>query len=602
MCNQILIVILIYLSERITKPIDIATLCTGFSVKIRSSVALARLNKQVMGRSLDVAIEVEPPVTGGTFTNYDVVRGKVHVRAQDSVTLNHIEVKLEGVSTTQLRVPKRDSRGREHMRDIGDVHKLLYRTLFVFPPENVRQVSSAKQFTLTAGEYEYPFEFEIPLNNLCYKVSGIKNKFQWDKNTMNVVIRNEVLEPGMVSRRARNLVKNGESEDSLLRNINYHISNQLPPSFYVDGGAAHIEYFVKATCKRLSFFKANQRTKHTISFMPLNIDQSRNVDVPAKPAEVSIRKEVTLTSAHPNDRGKKRSGFRKLFEPLIGTSETPTIDLPFGFEARFNHPMTIQPGKSPSFRLYFVTFMDPRRYLSESREKFGTIHGLSIIYLQRIIILLVAVTKVTALEHSTIDELHHAESPHEIPICDTSLYNVPFDLKDCKRHIYQSKVSQASDFYELQIPDRYIENKRIPTDILPSFKTCNVERYYYLRIVGGFSKEKVYNLGDPTEVQGKVNYIDLQCSDINVPSTMQRAGRDIPTMDSKHSEMDSSPDHIPHSTSTSTAAEKPSVKEKEASEQFQNHQIQNEETIQDNNTLPTYDDVLRNDSVTGSGS
>ena len=58
-----------------------------------------------MGSS-DVKIEIDRTSTGGTFTNYDIIKGTVRLIVTNSITLNYIQVKLEGVSKSQLSIPR----------------------------------------------------------------------------------------------------------------------------------------------------------------------------------------------------------------------------------------------------------------------------------------------------------------------------------------------------------------------------------------------------------------------------------------------------------------------------------------------------------------
>ena len=111
----------------------------------------------------DVKIEIDRSHTDGAFTNYDIIKGNVTLVVTKAITLNWIQVKLEGESTTQLLIPKFNNNKKKKEKDkiIQDIHKVLYDTTIVFPPDNVRQVSQAKEFTLAPGNYSYPFEFKI---------------------------------------------------------------------------------------------------------------------------------------------------------------------------------------------------------------------------------------------------------------------------------------------------------------------------------------------------------------------------------------------------------------------------------------------------------
>ena len=100
----------------------------------------------------DVKIEIDRSHTDGAFTNYDIIKGNVTLVVTKAITLNWIQVKLEGESTTQLLIPKfNNNKKKEKDKIIQDIHKVLYDTTIVFPPDNVRQVSQAKEFTLAPG-------------------------------------------------------------------------------------------------------------------------------------------------------------------------------------------------------------------------------------------------------------------------------------------------------------------------------------------------------------------------------------------------------------------------------------------------------------------
>lgn len=130
------------------------------------------------------------------YTNLDVISGKVILSLPREETISSIIVKLEGESkTTLLRPPPTRNepprRGQDQV--LVENHKILYKLNQVFPPpgttggpalnggpngaanpmEAAGNVLNAlggvggTNYTLRAGQHEYPFNFKIPFNNMC---------------------------------------------------------------------------------------------------------------------------------------------------------------------------------------------------------------------------------------------------------------------------------------------------------------------------------------------------------------------------------------------------------------------------------------------------
>ena len=275
----------------------------------------------------DVKVEIDRSSTDGTFTNHDIIRGKVTLVVTKAITLNWIQVKLEGISSTQLNIPRVQNNGKRDKdrkdKIIRDQHKVLYDTQIVFPPDNVRQVSQAKDFTLAPGNYSYAFEFKIPLNNSCVKMGGFTNKVSLNLKSFDVMINNGNFNTNFVKNKAHQMANehgfggnggaggagsNGSKRKGSFTppptKQSYHITSQLPPSLSGIGEFANVKYFVKVTCKRSSFLKSNLRTYDPFIFLPLDLDvQNRpllgNQQFELEYKEAFVRKELTFRNRIP---------------------------------------------------------------------------------------------------------------------------------------------------------------------------------------------------------------------------------------------------------------------------------------------------------------
>ncbi|KAK6461635.1 hypothetical protein DFJ63DRAFT_297869 [Scheffersomyces coipomensis] len=537
-----------------------------------------------MGSACDVKIEIDRSYTGGTFTNYDIIKGTVTLSVTSSISLNYIQVKLEGVSKSELIIPaqqrlqqsRHDRHNRRRDRDnkdkiLQDIHKVLYDTLIVFPPDNVRQVSQAKEFTLTPGNYSYPFEFKLPLNNSCVKLQGVTNKISFNKKTFDLVINNGNFNSNMIRNKAQQFINNGSvNGNGNAHTQNYHITNQLPPSLSGIGEFANIKYYVKVTCKRSSFLKTNLRSFDPFIFLPLdlNINEMSSLADYEEYKEVFVRKEIIFKDRIPEIVGikippqalekktlpkvpyvppppqPKKGFFQKIFDnptpnssqqqqpppPILKKQgphqyyqEIESKDVAFSFEIRFRHPAFLIPTKTPSFKLYLVSKSKPTRYTLNEYGKPDESNGLGIVYLQNLKFELTSITMITVFEDDggLVNEIHSGKQEETISICNNNFKNLKFDLMHCKKlksSTSTSSSSVANDLYEFEIPKKYFENCTLPDYLSPSFKTCNITRRYNLKISGGFSSEKIIDFRNQSEVNKKVKTVDLLCTNIKVLS------------------------------------------------------------------------------------
>ncbi|RLV91171.1 hypothetical protein JA1_004049 [Spathaspora sp. JA1] len=593
----------------------------------------------------DVKIEIDRSLTDGTFTNYDIIKGTVTLVVTNSISLNWIQVKLEGISQSQLLIPRVNSISNNSRRDrdkkdkiVRDVHKILYDTAIVFPPDNVRQVSQAKEFTLTPGNYSYPFEFKIPLNNSCVKMTGITNKLSFNTKTFDVMVNNGNFTPSLLQNKAQQFFSNQSSAASTPSPHQYHITSQLPPSLSGNGDFASIKYYVKVTCKRSSILKTNLRAFDPFIFLPLDLDDDNQpIHDQQEYREVFVRKEMIFKNRIPEIVGvkmlpptptsattappppkydiqpKKPGLMKRLFNPdLNGTAtynvhpptpsrpssttrsrsyEIATKDVPFSFEIRFRYPAFLIPTKSKqSFKLYLISNLNPERYTLAKYDRPEESNGLGVIYFQKLNIDLISTTVVSVLEtDGNAHETHLSKNQQVINICSNNFQNLKFDLRKCKLN-----QSGGNKLYELEIPKKYFENCILPDYLAPSFKTCNISRKYTLVVTGGFSSEKILDFKNTNEVNRKVKYIDLNCQNIKVLSGLRVTSH-------LHSNASQSSTSIPLPPLPDRKSQTPPQTPQVHSPQVYapptmsfNHD--DSASYESSGDLPTYDDVVRESS------
>lgn len=597
---------------------------------------------------IDVRVDVDRRENGGTFTNYDVIQGTVRLTTTTSISLTYIQVKLEGVATTQMTVPRtlrkrKEKENREKL--LQDVHKVLYDSVIVFPPENIRNVSSSKEFTLSPGDYTYPFQFKIPLNNSCVKTLGITNKVLFSRDNRLILVNNGNFNTNLIKNVAQNYFQaysnQGQGPPEVPKNQTYHVNTQLPPSISDMGLFASVRYYVKVTCKRSSVFKTNIRAFDPFTFLPLDLDSHNRPLFEGQQfeefREVFYRKDMVFKNRIPEIVGIKvskkpaadykkalpstpplpqRKSFLSSF--LGGTPSPPTqpsrpsssrrssnsstttrqtsaayeisaSNVPFSFEVRFKYRSYLIPSHLPTFKLYLLLHHNPARYSLAQYGYQEESNGLGVIYFQKLTVELRSTTNITVLETDGAGEvIHQGKSEEVIQLCNNTYQNLQFDLHDAKKLRSSSATSSSyvdTNVHELEIPRKYFDNCTLPDGLAPSFKTCNMTRKYNLVIVGGFLSERINDFKDRAEVEKKVRYVDLFCPDVQVLSGLKLTSwLHSNASESNVSRTSDLKPSLPERPPSSLGTEEPAANGKEAESR-----------------LPTYDDVVRESSYQDDG-
>lgn len=419
----------------------------------------------------DLIVKIDKSRTGGTFTNYDVISGKVYLKVRSEITLSFIEVKLEGISKTVIEVPKATNKKNRKKTELhAEVHKLLYDTTIVFPPKDVRKVSSSKEFTLIPGDYTYPFQFTIPLSNRCSSnksVTGLTNKFH--------------LVNGFSSSHG-NLSGPSKSGISYVSEASRHVESILPPSVTGLKDFATVQYFVKATANRPSIFKGNLRGFDPFVFLPID-----NIP-PPDGRESFFRKRFILENQIPHTvamgprkpaPAPSRGIFHTLFygsDPSPSSSRSPKVspkDLPFYLEARFGYPAFLVPTKKPTFALFLVSKHHPDFFALSNKQS----SGLGQVYLRSLEIYLMATTTVVVKGHIK-----------DVRVKEPVLYLTGLDHELDFVHAKKSKMQDRGEpMYQVEFPRKLLKRAVLPDHIAPSFKSCNITRAYEMVLKVGIS-------------------------------------------------------------------------------------------------------------------
>lgn len=422
-----------------------------------------------MSTKLRIAIETQDGKN--RFSNDSHIRGTVYLSVPSATTLESIAVKLEGVARSLVDVGERSTNRRERKRATQgihtDTHVFLYRSMIVFPPPQVRQVLSAKSFTLTPGDYEYPFEFILPNDTLCSAQSGISNKVEYTQGRVlfhkgNLGLRGFAL-------RELSLALIPPSPRNSVPEESYHVNTSLPPSFEV-GPLAKITYFVKATAKRASVFKVNLRSIDPFIYVP--------------------RQELSGIEGWVVARS----------QDIVGHGYSKGLQA--HFEVRLPDPVHVNVGRTPTFRLFMVALSGKRGMPAQP------------VYMQSLCLSMITTTTVLVkvVEPGSDEELSERQL-HETSseIATRQFNNLKFDY------------SQGQN--ALEVPLNYYENFVIPKRTVPSFKICNIERKYSLLFTIGISLEKMLNPSDRSEAHKKLQYVTVDCPDVRMMSAPSRIDR-----------------------------------------------------------------------------
>lgn len=267
--------------------------------------------------SIRVKLKDNPAKTD-YYTNLDIIEGEVELDLKSADTIAAVTVKIEGVTKSTCYTQPNHGKSRSRT-PIVEQHKVLYLAEVVFPTQQLRQQSSAKDFTLPAGLHKWPFRFQIPINNDCRA------------DAKAVVTRTKL--GALFNERLSNAIDG--SNPTLT-----HVQQILPPSMQ-GNEEVWVRYYVKATAKRSSMLVINHRTYRPFIFLPIEKPMAE----PGTGNAFFVKRQHTLT--HFPDAAARKTGFlRSLKEKRMEPGDTIAIEI------RMPNPPAVVPGVPVPMELY----------------------------------------------------------------------------------------------------------------------------------------------------------------------------------------------------------------------------------------------------------
>ncbi|KAF3032658.1 hypothetical protein E8E12_003478 [Didymella heteroderae] len=243
----------------------------------------------------------------------------------------------------------------DKQRPVLEVHKVLYKTQVVWPANMTQDdllTNNKTGFTMQAGNFEYPFQFKIPLNTSCHAQ-------QATAPLSNISFANTIPE--------------------FAKTPTQHIKSTLPPSLTGFPGEAEIRYFVKVTVNRPSLFKENPRAIANFTMLPIEPPRPERQDGEA----YARRQHQFLENAPSVAAGKKPGLFDRKSSTSVPTSPTSSGPPPrVSLDARLPNPAILTANQDMPLRVLMKN-MSPRT---------------KNVYLQMLQIELIGYTKVRAHE------------------------------------------------------------------------------------------------------------------------------------------------------------------------------------------------------------
>ncbi|ODQ81364.1 hypothetical protein BABINDRAFT_160716 [Babjeviella inositovora NRRL Y-12698] len=480
-----------------------------------------------------MGVDIQISLNKSHYTS-EPINGKVLIHNSSELTLDYVEVKLEGVARSSIRVRgkrrRRQRRALQLDRIPNEEHKVLYQTVIVFPPPEIRKVASPNtQFTLPPGKHNFEFLFQIPVDN------------------------------------------SSEQQHTKYPSSDGHLKCPLPPTMDTvkldrsrhQRGEAEVKYYAKVVAKRKDLMKLSSRKKFGFTFFPVDVARdphltqlvvSQNhifhekfpVYVPTHGSDQDIKQEETYellgapkTSISDSFSSKKRSSRKETAQQYAAHAR----DIPIQLQVRFRELPGVRAGTANNFSLYLITKLPPQAFQLGN----GNSSGLGQFYLNKIDIVLAGLTaiKTGALRHEgcTNWSLGAYEGLHRI------------DLANAQPSLLDPSM------FEIEIPKALFGTpKRAFAGLVPSFQVCNIERSYTINVVANFkytADEKGKLLGLLSRNKVELNAGVQVWSGINAGEEASDQGLDllspeyvqvgIPSgfPDEKNMEVDSddSPDH-----------------------------------------------------------
>lgn len=386
--------------------------------------------------SIRVDLENQPPF----YTNLDTIKGQLTLHLNRPEQVGSIVVKLEGEAVTrpQARDIWGPSDGTQRDESLttstiaSETHKILYKIQQVFPDEYHSSGNSPYgSYPLQPGQHTFPFNFKIPINNLCSDQDAMMS--------LGIASVGNIGNTGLFGSRGARVMDG--TRQLYLR----HVTQTLPPTFRNLNDECEIRYYIKVTVQRPGFLKENWRYLVNFRFMPIEPPRQ-----PRSGQEAYARRPFTFKPTLDSDAKRRGSLLSKGKGDLPGSSSSESMSAAQSIElsARLPHPSILTCNKPLPLRL--IT----KRLVSNT----------DMVYMTSLQIFLIGSTTVRA--QNAVNE-----KSNRWVVFSAADLNIPVLTPD--------KTAIGAEFV---IPDNMWKQKPLPNTVPPSFICCNITQKYSLQI------------------------------------------------------------------------------------------------------------------------
>lgn len=479
-----------------------------------------------------------------TYHSLDMISGRVIMNVAAETTVKSVVVKLEGIGSTVLTVMEYENNGssngrreeKQKERKYKEEHKFLYEQMVVFPPVELARSSTSGIFTLKPSTYEYPFRFQIPATTSCkadsHKVfnhvqSALPPSFNQLGNFAEVkyFVKTTVNRSGMFKANARNILNfNFTPLDQPIRDlanarigfVRRDVTIPVTHGTYRPEKSSAVTSSEELAARRKlqeDQFYNDRNSKSTSGSWGDRINSgssSISTKIPVAGGIVgalgksaaSIADRLEEKSTQFNGRGQYSSdvkssssqtpsgpGAPKLatqnelpsapsrksssFFSRIGSSMKEAAGINtwsgstarFAFEVRYSSNAVFVPGFRLPIDIYLVFDANQGHTLPPNFPS-------DTIVLSDLVLLLHSKTVAQAENRS--------------------------DQKQLRLEFFNAKVNQAislraatqrpgnQSIWEVKVPLTMVKESALPSFVVPSFRTCNIETTYVLEVAAGF--------------------------------------------------------------------------------------------------------------------
>lgn len=419
-----------------------------------------------------IEILLENNKIDNSFTNLDVIRGKVVITVPRETTFAAIEVKLKGVSKssifdfglmkdTWIDSSEIMTAGQSIPTGLGSNNYFMYNSSFsahnekhilLLLSQNLgNNQNGIGSVTLAKGRNEFHFEFIIPAKFIC----------------------------------------GGKSSDGIFQSIWHklyrlsyvHVDGELPPSYHFSTSSAEaiVKYFIKVTCRNQ--FLPNVRGKLAISYFPRNTIEQKSLD------DVTTINGTTMYSKFSRSNAEASGNIAPC---LVYTVNDSLWVVKLTLEARFQKLDPHLEIESPfTGRFYVSCNVAPELFQGSDAGK---------LYLQSFETTLVSELKIRGNSRKL------RASSWTTSLCQVPLGNIEIDM---------AHVSRDGNM-ELPI---LAEQIWVPNTVSPNFKTCNISLKHRLKMDLSFTSQPMTHpphLWD--KLKGEVKHLVIEENDFHVRS------------------------------------------------------------------------------------